>query len=390
MGALMQTVGGSSTPEHNKIIETLPVAERASYKGREIAKIGQIARTTQGKFQIEVSGLKAVPNGVEFYVRAWDLDGTPIGLGIESKFETEHFIVINPPILVDDPNGNIERNWTDERGFHSRKLREDLREALLQSLERTISTTGKKGTAMAGSVGNTTLTVYPAAGAVSPVDGYVARENPPPEDWNTIRNGAGTGAYPLDASGWNAGLWSLDGGVFTYLYRAYELVDTSAIPDDVTITAAEWNLYFANRSTAMVINETLDLNVVSGIPTADNNLVASDFNISHFGTTVWGELSWNNGIDGQYNAIALNSTGLSNINKTGLSRFGFRLSGDVSGTAPTRTDNTDAQEIYWDWYLADQAGTTNDPKLVVEYPSARRVMIISFLESLMGLLNRLI
>ena len=219
-------------------------------------------------------------------------------------------------------------------------------------------------------LGFDTLTVYPSAGAVSPVDGYVARENVANEDWNTIRNGAGTNAYPSDASGWITGLWSINGDVFTYLYRGYELVDTSAIPDDVTITAAEWNLYFVGHTTAMVINETLDLNVVSGIPTADNNLVASDFNISHFGTTVWGELSWNNGIDGQYNAIALNSAGLSNINKTGLSRFGFRLSGDVSGTAPTGASNTDAQHVYWDWYLADQTDTTQDPKLVVTYTIA--------------------
>lgn len=40
-------------------------------------------------------------------------------------------IVINPPILVDDPAGDIVRAWTDRQGVtQTRTLREDLRAAL--------------------------------------------------------------------------------------------------------------------------------------------------------------------------------------------------------------------------------------------------------------------
>ena len=40
-------------------------------------------------------------------------------------------IVVNPPILIDDPAGDIVRTWTDQQGVeHTRTLREDLRAAL--------------------------------------------------------------------------------------------------------------------------------------------------------------------------------------------------------------------------------------------------------------------
>lgn len=40
-------------------------------------------------------------------------------------------IVINPPILVDDPQGTIVQTWTDPQGVeHTRTLKEDLRAAL--------------------------------------------------------------------------------------------------------------------------------------------------------------------------------------------------------------------------------------------------------------------
>jgi hypothetical protein len=40
-------------------------------------------------------------------------------------------IVINPPILIDDPAGDIVRTWTDPQGVEqTRTLREDLRAAL--------------------------------------------------------------------------------------------------------------------------------------------------------------------------------------------------------------------------------------------------------------------
>jgi hypothetical protein len=40
-------------------------------------------------------------------------------------------IVINPPILIDDPTGDIVRTWTDPQGVEqTRTLKEDLRAAL--------------------------------------------------------------------------------------------------------------------------------------------------------------------------------------------------------------------------------------------------------------------
>ena len=63
-----------------------------------------------------------------------------------------------------------------------------------------------------------------------------------------------------------------------------------------------------------------------------------------------------------YNNFTLNAAGISNINKTGASWFGTRLSGDFDNSEPVYSASLIARVNI---YLADNTGTTNDPKLVV-------------------------
>jgi hypothetical protein len=66
-----------------------------------------------------------------------------------------------------------------------------------------------------------------------------------------------------------------------------------------------------------------------------------------------------------YNDFSLNSSGLSNISKTGISKFGGRFVADASGEAPTwSTEGTTSILAY----MADYG--SNKPKLVVEHASA--------------------
>jgi len=66
----------------------------------------------------------------------------------------------------------------------------------------------------------------------------------------------------------------------------------------------------------------------------------------------------------------LNATGRGNVSLTGISKFGSRNANyDVANSAPAFTAfASNGIQIYF----ADQAGTANDPKLVVTYtlPSA--------------------
>ena len=49
-------------------------------------------------------------------------------------------LVIEPPILVDDPAGDIVRTWTDRAGVvQTRRMREDLRECIRDAVRRAIA-----------------------------------------------------------------------------------------------------------------------------------------------------------------------------------------------------------------------------------------------------------
>ena len=69
-----------------------------------------------------------------------------------------------------------------------------------------------------------------------------------------------------------------------------------------------------------------------------------------------------------YNDYALNSTGLGNVATGGVTEYTTAVSADIgSGTEPTWGSGTNAEVV---GYFAEQSGTSNDPKLVIEYSSA--------------------
>src|SRR3990167_11140747 len=171
--------------------------EKANLKGQEIAKLFKVPKTQVGDYWIEITELKAIENGVELYARAWDAHGQ-IGFGKDGSVDLERFVFINPPILVNDPNGSIIRESLDDNGkVRQRKLREDPKQALLESLAHTISVKTQKfndSKIIAGKLGNTTTTVYPDAGSGggTTIDGQVIREGVTDASWNTLRTSAVT------------------------------------------------------------------------------------------------------------------------------------------------------------------------------------------------------
>ena len=74
-----------------------------------------------------------------------------------------------------------------------------------------------------------------------------------------------------------------------------------------------------------------------------------------------------------YNDFTFNATGIGNINKTGISKFGTRNANyDVANTAPALSSINDRWH-YLDGYFADETGTANDPKLVVAYSASSAI-----------------
>jgi hypothetical protein len=208
-----------------------------------------------------------------------------------------------------------------------------------------------------------TLVIYPdPSNGATTVDAKISRVVGGGTTFSDLRDGAGTALSTTDASdafvqleclGTSSTHQTLSKTIFTF--------DTSPIGGNSRLVSAMLSLYGTDKIAA--IGET-PMYVASAFPAANNNLVTGDY--QKVGRTAFGNVpdtgSWSTS---GYNDIALNALGLNNINKTGISAFsvqlGWDLLNDTTGLTPA------AQQTYYIGYLADQTGTTNDPKLTVVY-----------------------
>lgn len=355
--------------------------DRSLIKSHEIVKIKSIPKTQRTDYYIEILDIKSHTTllgigGIEVYIKAWDKNNQPIGFGKDGSVEIERFRVINSPILVDDPMGTIVRTWTNERTgeLKTRILKEDLKEALLQSLAHTIKVKKQKfdgSKIIAGKIGNTTTTVYPDAGdpGSTTVDGSVRRElvAGSGETWSNLVTGAGTGKQTLSTAGSTftiQGDSTLDQWI--QCLRSIYLFDTSSIPDTETIDSAILSLRGTDKFDGLSITPTV--NIYASTPASNTTLANADY--GQTGSTAFATaITYANWSTTGYNDFTLNSSGLTNISATGVSKFSARNpTFDVANSPPTWANNY--SEMLNNY--ADEAGTTSDPKLVVESSSATR------------------
>ena len=204
-------------------------------------------------------------------------------------------------------------------------------------------------------------TFYPAAGANSPVDGRTAQDANADTWANTI---AAAGNYSNSTAASDV---ATQGESFAAKYNLSRLVflfDTSVIGTD-TVDSATLSLYSTGAGDTSEATNPANLALVSSNPTSSSSLANSDYAVAKWGST---RLSTDVTLavfvaTSQYHAFALNASGLANINKTGISKFGIRPSNDLDNLTPTARS-------YGFGYYADQAGTANDPKLVVTHSAA--------------------
>ena len=350
--------------------------DRATIKGQEIAKLNYIARTARTDYDIEIIGMDPIEGGIQVFARAWNKNGEQIGFGTDGTVDLERFRFFNPPILVPDLTGDIVRTWTDDKGaVHERHLREDPKEALLQSLEHTIKVKQEKHTnerIVTGKIGNTTSTFYPNASPESTsVDGSVGR-TPVDEVWSSMRGGTGTSAVDDQTKIDNIiSTWNLTtSGRWQGTWLGVVLFDTSPIGSGQTVNSATYSIAGHNDYQ----NEAFNQSVVAtnANPTSNTALAAGDY--TNWTTTMSTEVSasriavssWTHD-DATYNNFTLNAAGLTNVNATGISKFGFMMSGIFDNSEPTWLGNKVVRAA---GVAADVAGTSADPKLVVEHTAS--------------------
>ena len=205
-----------------------------------------------------------------------------------------------------------------------------------------------------------TLTVYPAAGANSPVDGYVAR-GLVSETFATIHDGAGNSFSDTSEDLYAYLEASSTSNQYADLERSIICWDTSALGASVEISSAIISLWDRGVKNIGLGND--NIHICASTPASTSSLAASDY--ANLGTTSFASLDVASHTSNAYNDFTLNASGLANISKTGISKFGVRLGWDLNNSFTGVWAANDATFILYG--AADIAGTTNDPTLVVTY-----------------------
>ena len=206
-----------------------------------------------------------------------------------------------------------------------------------------------------------TDTFYPDPSVeVTSVDGMVYRVTAG-ESFSAVRSGSGTTS---DDSGTTVTIAisadSDSGTPWDAMRRGIFGFDTSSISDNNLISSATFSIDGSGRSNFYSQSVVIDRRV----PATATALANDDYNIAGWDGVEQASnritvASWSITV---YNDFTLNAAGLSNVNKTGVSWLGVRLSGDFDNSEPSWLSVTDASVT---GNSADQTGTTQDPKLVI-------------------------
>jgi len=154
----------------------------------------------------------------------------------------------------------------------------------------------------------------------------------------------------------NVGQYKSSSGDFWELYRAALFFDTSSLPDDANITAATLSIYGSSDESST----NFDITLVSGAELNDP-LVSSDYYPDlYLATESRGAFSTAGFTTSGYNNISLNGTGISEISKTGTTKFGLRSSRDINYYEPSTLERIS-------FYANEITDSNKKPKLSVTY-----------------------
>lgn len=205
-------------------------------------------------------------------------------------------------------------------------------------------------------------------------DGWARRYDDPADNtWDEIHDNAGNGAAD-DGSGITNLLHGYTANnLYINLIRCIYLFDTSAIPDSDTISAATLSIYGSGVDDSSWNNADISANIYQVTPSSTVTIATSDYNLANWSSVAGCDTSidataWAAGAPGYFD-FELNATGLALLSKTGVSKLGMR---EATFDAPDIdcTTQAGAERQGLQGYFSEQAGFTNDPKLVVTHDSS--------------------
>lgn len=151
--------------------------------------------------------------------------------------------------------------------------------------------------------------------------------------------------------------------------RAIFLFDTSALPDDATVTAAVLSFY--GHSKVDQLSATPDTQVYHSNPASNTGLADGDyetgggkFEVNALSDTPITYANWNSGTPGAANNFTLNAAGRAEVSKTGVTKLGLRNAAyDVAVSPPNWVSDGISYCIQW----TAEKGAGYKPTLVVTY-----------------------
>jgi hypothetical protein len=181
--------------------------------------------------------------------------------------------------------------------------------------------------------------------------------------WTTLITAAGdshddddAGNYFGYASGTGTDNW-------TTLGRPMFLFDTSDIPDDATITSANFSIYCYQKANTFTQRPTY--NLYSCAPASATDLVNGDFDSADNTTALSDAIAYDSISATGYNEWALNASGLALISKTATTNITVLTNFDATGVAPTFEASK-----YSRLYINYAENITNPPLLEITYTEA--------------------
>ena len=210
-----------------------------------------------------------------------------------------------------------------------------------------------------------TLTVYSDA-----ADGEVYWHD---ATYSNARSGSGTSQVLDGTNNFSPGQFE-SGGEF-WCGQAFVSFDTSPLGAGATVSGAVLSLY--DNSDFVADNAfTMEARLQDwGTSVADSDFVAGG---SLSGLTLLGSKTSASRSAAAYNDFS-DTAMAANVNKTGSTRMIVCSSRQTGNNAPSS-----GQFEYWSFFSAGQAGTTNDPKLVITYtlpgqPTSKRFGGVPFM-----------
>jgi hypothetical protein len=220
-----------------------------------------------------------------------------------------------------------------------------------------------------------TLTIYPdASTGATTCDAPI--QTAAEASWAAARGASSGTAYPNDSNTFVMQIFQNDLGDVFRIIRSIFTFDTSVGGTNplsgATINSATFSIYGTSKADAA--GYAYDTCVVGATPAANNSIANGDFD--QLGTTLYSSVkTYADFSTTGYNDYTLNATGIAAIATTGITALGIRNKNyDIDNVSPGLGPEQGTAERT-DIYFADQTGTTNDPKLVIDYTAAATTFI---------------